>query len=1278
MDLSRLYQKNNKGRWLYSMKKIAIFILFIYSGILGIAESAMTDYCITPAFNMTMTKPNIMIVMDFSGSMQFTAYLNCTFYDYDGYVAMCQMPSSGTSNYDSTKTYYGFADTTKYYIYQSSGFEVNTSCSYSNKIGGVNCISGNILNWITSTRVDVARKVLTGGRTSSGASDKFESEGANFKKWNGSSYVADSYTDNILHCSFNITASTTSNRKLNIANEPGQTCTLGTLSDATINIKMQSASEATGIVHDFYDKVHFEFMVYSTGTGAYDRQGVIKSGKDGTLSSVVTAINNETPFWGTPTGEALWEAYDYFKQSNDHSYAANNDAINSTNGNKDPFYDGTGTPGTAIPCRKAFVLLISDGAYGTSIDPVEPARTMRITDLRSDLTGTQNVTTYAVHAFSSGDTTGSQSLKTVAMFGGFDDNDSSTWPYTFTGYPSDSRTVTYPLTNCNPAGTWNSSCSEWDKNKTGLPYNFFEADDGDELKTSLTNALNDMMRRASSGTAASVLASSEGSGANLLQAVYYPKRLFTNTEIEWTGEIQNLWYYIDPYLQNPSIREDTNLSGASGVGILNLTDDYVIKFYFDSTDNKTKAKRYSTDSTGTTETYVDTVSLEDLEVLWEAGTLLFQRNLSTSPRTIYTTINGTSFLTNNFSTTNKTTLAPYLQASTTDSGAEAEKIINYVHGTDQTGYRSRAVTYLGTSGVWKLGDVVDSTPRLQSSIPANNYHLKAPDGYSDSTYLEYIQDSTYLNRGMVYAGANDGMLHAFKLGKLEQTWTSPAQGANEKARLTGSDRGSESWAFIPKNSLPYLKYTADTTYCHLFFVDLPPLVIDTSAPSGTGSDISTASKTKSSWKTFVIGGMNMGGANKISTDSCTTGTTSGTCVKTPTTDPSDSTKGLGYSSYFALNVTDPASPSLLWEFSDPDLGFSTSGPAIVRIGDTDKNAKWFAVFASGPTGPIYTAKYQFMGTSNQNLKLFVLDLYTGSYSTIDTGITNAFGGSMYNAALDAEKGDTAATGRYSDNVLYFGYTEKDTATSTWTKGGVLRLNTFEDPNPANWKVSTVINNIGPVTSAIAKLQDRKNGVLWLYFGTGRFFYRYDDVADDKTNQRTIYGVMEPCYNKAAKPNSIDNTGTNGCTDSVSPGDLDDQTTSPSTTLASGADGWYIDLTASSGNDGAERVVTDPLAVFSGSVFFTTYIPSTDVCSLGGNTYIWCTYYNTGGPCAGLGGKAITQVSTGAIQELSLSSVFTEKESRRTTAITGMPPKGQGLSVLMGPRPLKKILHIREK
>ena len=83
---------------------------------------------------------------------------------------------------------------------------------------------------------------------------------------------------------------------------------------------------------------------------------------------------------------------------------------------------------------------------------------------------------------------------------------------------------------------------------------------------------------------------------------------------------------------------------------------------------------------------------------------------------------------------------------------------------------------------------------------------------------------------MVFTGGNDGMLHAFRLGKLNLSWTGKEPW--EKAKITnpvsGTTLGDEAWAFIPKNALPYLKYLKDPDYCHLYYTDLAPYVIDAS------------------------------------------------------------------------------------------------------------------------------------------------------------------------------------------------------------------------------------------------------------------------------------------------------------------------------------------------------------------------------------------------------------------------------------------------------------------
>jgi len=87
--------------------------------------------------------------------------------------------SSSPWRYDPSKTYYGYFDPNKcYYSPSRSNFQ-ESSCNCSDKIGNSNCISGNLLNWITTTRVDIARWVLTGGRKNPSGTF-LESEGAKY------------------------------------------------------------------------------------------------------------------------------------------------------------------------------------------------------------------------------------------------------------------------------------------------------------------------------------------------------------------------------------------------------------------------------------------------------------------------------------------------------------------------------------------------------------------------------------------------------------------------------------------------------------------------------------------------------------------------------------------------------------------------------------------------------------------------------------------------------------------------------------------------------------------------------------------------------------------------------------------------------------------------------------------------------------------------------------------------------------------------------------------
>jgi len=91
---------------------------------------------------------------------------------------------------------------------------------------------------------------------------------------------------------------------------------------------------------------------------------------------------------------------------------------------------------------------------------------------------------------------------------------------------------------------------------------------------------------------------------------------------------------------------------------------------------------------------------------------------------------------------------------------------------------------IGASRSWILGDVLHSQPAVvhyDTTVP--------PDGILDDAYI--------------YAGANDGMMHAFK-----------------------DSTGAEAWGFIPPSQLDRLKLFIDTTPSHDYYIDGAPVVYE--------------------------------------------------------------------------------------------------------------------------------------------------------------------------------------------------------------------------------------------------------------------------------------------------------------------------------------------------------------------------------------------------------------------------------------------------------------------
>jgi hypothetical protein len=1225
--------------------------------------AVMEDYCIIPPYVKRDVSVNIMILFDNSEDMLGPAYTDT---DYCPSSAHTNCYDSANGKYD--KKYIGHFPPDACYTppgskFRYAGHNVNYTTYFD-----TGCppgeFNGNILNWATMSRYTIAKKVLT-GEASTAINEPFQIEG---KESSWVTAFSHNYKD-ARGCRFTITSSPANVLSLAVV-DPGASgqCKYPEGGPWVVAIDpTPGIEERRGLLQEFTDTnpadMNFDRGSPRFGVTTFTQQPVWQV----TINQTIPPGNYE-PFINTVktmltrAGNDLATAH----------YTDINYFASPSSTSVDP-YKGCAVwesppcvQGAAVPCRKSFILMLTTGGdvTGTTVAslPTECSATETRplvrnacyaynSDLRSDLNGRQNISTYVVQTFGTG------------------------------------------TTNCATAtGNVKALCDA--ANQGGG--NYYSAGN-DNLVDVIRQALQDIIKRSAAGTAASVLASGEGSGANLIQAVFYPRKKFFNSstgtydEIAWMGRLTNLWFYVDPYFMNSNIREDTYRDN-----ILDLSNDYITQLYFDSTAELTKAMRWQdTDGDGDADgsQLSPDIEFEKIGSLWEAGLELWKRDISSSPRKIYTTINGVPPLSTptDFSTANAGTLQSYLQADPN----EAQAIIRYIHGEDNPvvsgttySYRSRTVAVdLNGDGdtldagegakVWKLGDVLNSTPKISSWIQLNNYDKI----YGDGTYREYLNSSGYTGRGMIFAGANDGMLHAFYLGKLELsgTWK---DAATKKARLSDSlsiGLGKELWAFIPKNVLPYLKYTTDPDYCHVYTVDLTPFIFDASI---NGNPF--APKTESSWRTILIGGMRFGGACRNAGSACTN------CVKTPVAN-------LGYSSYFALDITDtlahqddPAGhpPQFLWEFSSENLGFATTGPVVVRIGDRNQNGKWYVVFGSGPTGPTTgsgSTDYQFLGRSDQNLKLFILDLNgppSGTwtlgldYWVKDTGISNAFAGSLLNSTNDTDLD-------YQDDAVYVPYVKQDPSAGTWTQGGVGRLLTGENPDPSNWQWSKVIDNIGPVTSAVARLQHKSKGQLWLFFGTGRYYFELLSSVDDQDGQRQLFGIKDSCFSSCGfapscpEPTSCPGpiSGTTGLTNVDDIADAD-AITNPDDP---GFKGWYINLDASAGGYRAERVITDPIASLTGIVFFTTYKPYNDVCALGGKSFIWAVNYKTGGASgASLKGIALLQVSTGSIEQINLSTALTEKGGRRTAAMEGVPPTAQGLSLLSQPPPVKRTIHIKER
>ena len=323
-----------------------------------------------------------------------------------------------------------------------------------------------------------------------------------------------------------------------------------------------------------------------------------------------------------------------------------------------------------------------------------------------------------------------------------------------------------------------------------------------------------------------------------------------------------------------------------------------------------------------------------------------------------------------------------------------------------------------------------------------------PFAYPDS--LESVAYSTFVashatRQKMVYVGANDGMLHGFDAGN-------------------GATKGQEKLAFIPSAVFGNLHELTKPNYPfnHKFFVDGTP----------TMGDVFYAG----AWHTLLVGGLNKGGQ-----------------------------------SIYALDITNPgsfsegnASSIFRWEYTDADLGYTYSRPAIAKMA----NGRWAAIFGNGYNNSTPGTPAPISTTGRAYL--YVVDVQTGvQIAKIDTlaGSVGTPNGLATPAVVDINGDhvvDYVYAGDLQGNMWKFNLSNPDPTLwdIPYTSGG--------NPAPlytAKDQLATPVAQ--PITSKPEVGRGPQGRGMVVLFGTGKFMEQGDKVP---TQTQAFYGLYDPNTN----------------------------------------------------------------------------------------------------------------------------------------------------------------------
>jgi hypothetical protein len=587
--------------------------------------------------------------------------------------------------------------------------------------------------------------------------------------------------------------------------------------------------------------------------------------------------------------------------------------------------------------------------------------------------------------------------------------------------------------------------------------------------------------------------------------------------------------------------------------------------YYDTSNFEGHLEAFRVSPNGTVKDLLDVAAIDPVTDLplstrtpfWDAGVLL--RN--DTSRNIYTTKAGArvDFNTTNVSTTDlNITLGevpsyPNFPASGVDDLSKLHAaIVAHMHGKDSFDEDLDMVRSEMRGAV--MGDIFRSNALFVGSPMTLLSH---EPGYSDFLAAHGQRDR------VVYAGANDALLHGFDAG--------PYYNPSDPNAFDGGT-GNELFAYTPGLLLDTIKLTPkyiDANGDRLVpgFVDGNNIAADAWLGDGSGTD---TTKSADEWATVLMTAYREGGRGFLTLDVTEPGATSG-----------------AHAPY----------PKLLWEFTDPRMGQSWSKAVITRVkvkgatasgdncgendGDVDCREQWVAIFGAGleldtdPNDIGYISDPTNIAWTNRSKAIFMLALDSGQVlarvafdATGTTGpATMRYAIPSAPAVLDTDNdgfadvvyvGDTAGQ-VWKWNIHNVGYdsADADTLFDNYSAGVFFRTN----PVVLGTGQLHYRSLYAPPTASFV------NGQLTLTFGTGErrdVLYAGDVLKDD--NNR-LYVVRD------------DSPQTQSTT--ITEADLVEATSSALYIPAVGKKGYFIKAP-----DG-EKFFTDIL-VFAGYVIALAY------------------------------------------------------------------------------------------